>query len=140
MDYKNVLLDTDVILDVILKREPFFKNSRMVFHACEKLKLNGFTTPVMLSNLAYMLKPAGTKSQVLEIISSLIEFLEIIGQKKSTVLAALESDFTDFEDALQHFAATENGSIQAIITRNTKDYKHSQIPVFTPKEFLSQIQ
>lgn len=133
-----ILIDTDVIMDVFFSRTGFENDSKMIFEICEKER-SGVVTPVICANLNYFLTKEFGKKRSIEILKSLLTFLSVIDQNEKSVISALESDFTDFEDALQHFAATENGKVQAIITRNTKDYKHSEIPVFTPTEFITQL-
>ncbi|TDP60847.1 type II toxin-antitoxin system VapC family toxin [Flavobacterium dankookense] len=133
---KNVLIDTDVILDFFFDREPFSENAAQVLSLCEKKIVIGFITPVILSNVYYLLSQKGKQEKVIEKLKSLISFLEILNIDKNAIITALNSDFKDFEDALQNYSAEQNGTINTIITRNTKDYKKSNLGVITPEEFL----
>ena len=133
---KNVLIDTDVILDFFFDREPFSENAAQVLSLCEKKIVIGFITPVILSNVYYLLSQKGKQEKVIEKLKSLISFLEILNIDKNAITTALNSDFKDFEDALQNYSAEQNGTINTIITRNTKDYKKSNLGVITPEEFL----
>jgi len=133
---KNVLIDTDVILDFFFDREPFSENAAQVLSLCEKKIVIGFITPVILSNVYYLLSQKGKQEKVIEKLKSLISFLEILNIDKNAIITALNSDFKDFEDALQNYSAEQNGTINTIITRNTKDYKKSNLGVITPEDFL----
>lgn len=133
---KNVLIDTDVILDFFFDREPFSENAAQVLSLCEKKIVIGYITPVILSNVYYLLSQKGKQEKVIEKLKALVSFLEILNIDKNAIITALNSDFKDFEDALQNFSAEQNGTINTIITRNTKDYKKSNLGVITPEDFL----
>jgi len=68
-----------------------------------------------------------------------LKIISVLSMDQKQVLSALDSKFTDFEDALQYFSALQNTNIEAILTRNGKDFKHAELPVFTPKEFLATL-
>ena len=133
---KNILIDTDVILDFFFDRQPFSEHSSEIISLCESKKINGFITPVMISNLYYLLRKQAPHKKVIEKISLLLQITDVLIMDKIIVLNALTSEFKDFEDALQNFSAVENGKIETIITRNIKDYKKSEIAVLTPETFL----
>jgi predicted nucleic acid-binding protein len=133
---KNVLIDSDVILDFFFDREPFSENAAQVLSLCEKKIITGFITPIILSNVYYLLSQKGKQEKVIEKLKSLVSFLEILNVDKNAIFLALNSDFKDFEDALQNYSAEQNGTINTIITRNTKDYKKSKIGALTPEDFL----
>ena len=133
---KNVLIDTDVILDFFFDREPFSENAAKILSLCEKKVIVGYVTPVIVSNVYYLLSQKGKQDKVIEKLKSLLSILEILTIDKNSILVALNSDFKDFEDALQNYAAELNGEISLIITRNTKDYKKSELGVMSPDDFL----
>lgn len=133
---KNVLIDTNVILDFFFDREPFSENAAQVLSLCEKKIVIGYITPVILSNVYYLLSQKGKQEKVIEKLKALVSFLEILNIDKNAIITALNSNFKDFEDALQNFSAEQNGTINTIITRNTKDYKKSNLGVITPEDFL----
>lgn len=135
----NVLIDTDVLLDFFFDREPFSDHATQVLNRCETGQLNGFTTPVIISNVYYLLNKIGKHDIVIEKIKQLLTIIDIIAMDKSVVLNALNSKFKDFEDALQNFAAVENGKIKVILTRNIKDFKKSDLAVMTPETYLKGI-
>ncbi len=136
---KNILIDTDVILDFFLDREPFSENAAKILSLCEKKEITGFVTPVIVSNVYYLLSQKGKQEKVIEKLKILLTLIEILIIDKNSIMVALNSDFKDFEDALQNYAAELNGKIDIIVTRNTKDYKKSRIGVMNPEDFLKLI-
>lgn len=132
----KVLIDTDVILDFFFDRKPFTKYATEVLNLCEENKLIGFTTPVIVSNVYYLLRKTAKHDIVVEKIKQLLSIIEIIKMDKNAVFNALNSEFKDFVYALQNFSAIENGEIKAILTRNIKDFKKSELAILTPETYL----
>jgi len=132
----KILIDTDVILDFFFNRKPFAEYSTEVMNLCEENKIKGFTTPVIISNVYYLLNKTAKHDIIVEKIKQLLNIIEIVEMNKAVVLKALNSEFKDFEDALQNFSAIENGEIKMILTRNIKDFKKSQLAVLTPETYL----
>ena len=133
---KKILIDTDVILDFFLDREPFSENAANILALCERKLIVGYVTPVIISNVYYLLSQKAKQEKVIEKLKLLLSILEILVIDKNSIIVALNSDFKDFEDALQNYAAEINGEISLIITRNTKDYKKSELGVMSPEDFL----
>ena len=136
---ENILIDTDVILDFFFDRKPFSDNAATILSYCDSKKLNGFITPVICSNVYYLLRRTSKHEKVIEKLSQLLTFINVLQMDKEIVLEALNSKFKDFENALQNFAAIKSGNIEAIITRNIKDFTNSEIGVLTPTNFLKTI-
>lgn len=132
----NVLIDTDVILDFLFDRKPYSDNATKILALCESGAINGFVTSVMLSNIYYLLRKTASHDKVIDSLKMLLQFLEVQTTDKKAVLAALESDFKDFEDALQNFSAQQDSEISVIITRNVKDYKTSKLAIMQPEVYL----
>ena len=108
----KVLLDTDVLLDFFFDRKPYAEFSTEILILCEENKLIGFTTPVIISNVYYLLKKTAKHNIIVEKLKQLLSIIEIINMDKNAVFNALNSEFKDFEDALQNFSAIENGEIK----------------------------
>ncbi|MBI6118325.1 type II toxin-antitoxin system VapC family toxin [Salegentibacter maritimus] len=132
----KVLIDTDVILDFFFDREPFAEFATEILNLCEENTIKGFTTPVIICNVYYLLRKSAKHEIIIEKIKQLLNIIEIIKMDKEAVFGALNSNFKDFEDALQNFSAIENGEIKIILTRNIKDFKKSEIAVLTPEMYL----
>jgi predicted nucleic acid-binding protein len=131
-----ILIDTDVILDFFFDRKPFSDDAALVFSLCEKKKIKGFVTPVIFSNTYNLLRQTAHHDRVIDKLKQLLTITDVLIIDRNVVFQALNSEFTDFEDALQNFSAIKNGNIDAIITRNVKDYKTSKIGVFTPNNYI----
>ncbi|WZL89228.1 PIN domain-containing protein [Salinimicrobium sp. 3283s] len=132
----KVLIDTDVILDFFFDREPFAEFATEILNLCEENKIKGFTTPVIICNVYYLLSKSAKHEIIIEKIKQLLNIIDIIKMDKEAVLGALNSNFKDFEDALQNFSAIENGEIKIILTRNIKDFKKSKLAILTPETYL----
>ena len=135
----KVLIDTDVVLDFFFDRQPFSEYSAKIFALCERNKIFGFVTPVICSNTYYLLRRTTRHEKVVDKLKLLLSITDVINMDKNIVINALNSDFKDFEDALQTFAAIDNGNIDVIITRNIKDFKKSRIGVLTPESYLGTL-
>lgn len=133
------LIDSDILLDALLVRKPFYEDSFMLLECCEEQSIKCYVTPIIIANVHYLLSKYHSKTNVKKMLNNLISLVDMIDVKKSTFEKVLEKDNKDFEDALQFTAAEEAGFIDAIITRNKVDFKASILPVFTPNEIITQL-
>jgi len=136
---QKVLIDTDVILDFFFDRKPFSDHAANVLSLCESREIRGFITSVIISNVYYLLRQTSTHEKVIEKLTQLITITEVLKTDKDIILKALNSNFRDFEDALQNYSAEFNGQVDVIVTRNVKDFKHSSLGVMTPGNYLKTI-
>lgn len=136
---EKVLIDTDVILDFFFDRKPFSDDTAKILILCENHKIKGFVTPIMISNMYYLLRKTATHQKIIEKLKMLLQIIDVIITDKKAVEEALNSEFKDFEDALQNFSAHNTNEIKIIITRNIKDYKTSKLSVMTPETFLKTV-
>ncbi|MDG3583354.1 type II toxin-antitoxin system VapC family toxin [Galbibacter pacificus] len=132
----KALIDTDVLMDFFFDRKPFSKYATRILNGCAEKQLEGYTTPVIISNVYYLLRKAARHDITITKIKQLLTIVDIIEIDKNVVLKALNSEFKDVEDALQNFSAIENKAIKIILTRNIKDFKKSRLSVFTPETYL----
>ena len=132
----KVLIDTDVLMDFFFERKPFAKYSTELLNLCAEEQIKGFTTPVIISNVYYLLRKTAKHNQIVEKLKHLLTIVDIVNMDKIVVQDALNSEFKEFEDALQNFSAVENGGIKIILTRNLKDFKTSKLAVLTPETYL----
>lgn len=135
----KVLIDTDVILDFFFDRKPFSNEASQILSQCERKKIEGFVTPVMISNVYYILRKTDKHEKVIQHLKMLMNIIDIAIINKKIILDALHSGFKDFEDALQNFSAQNENDIRIMITRNVKDYKTSSLAVMTPELYLKTI-
>lgn len=132
----RILIDTDVILDFFFDRQPFSENAARIFSLCESKEIKGYITPVIISNVYYLLRQTASHEKVIEKLKLLVTITKILVMDKSVIIQALNSDFKDFEDALQNYAAELNNEIDLILTRNTKDFKNSSLAAMTPDNYI----
>lgn len=132
----KVLIDTDVILDFFFDRKPFSESALKILSLCESREIIGYVTPVIVSNVYYLLRQTAKHGKIVEKLTLLISFLEVLITDKRMIIQALSSEFKDFEDAMQNFSAEQSSEIDIIVTRNTKDYKHSKLSVMSPDDFI----
>jgi predicted nucleic acid-binding protein len=132
----KVLIDTDIILDFFFDRQPFSEHAAKIFSLCELKLIQGFVTPVIYSNVYYLLRQTAKHEKVIEKLNQLITITDVLIMDKNVVVQALNSKFKDFEDALQNYTAINSGDIDVILTRNIKDFKNSDLGVLTPENYL----
>ncbi len=137
---EGVLIDTDVILDFFFDRKPFSEDAAKILSMCENAKIKGFVTSIILSNIYYLLRKTATRERVIEKLKMLLKIIDLIITDKKAVEDALNSEFKDFEDALQNFSAHNTNQIRVIITRNTKEYKTSKLAIMNPETYLKTMQ
>jgi len=135
----RILIDTDIILDFFFDREPFAENAAKILSLCESKEIKGFITPVIISNVYYLLRQTAKHEKVIEKLKMLVSITEILVIDRDAILHALNSNFKYFEDALQNYSAELDKEIDLILTRNTKDFKNSSLSVMTPDNYMKII-
>lgn len=133
----SYFLDSDVVLDFLLRREPFNSISKEIFQLALNRKVHIFVSSLAIANINYMCTKAVGKEESLLLLEELILFIKILPVSENEIFAAMKSGFSDFEDGIQYFTALQNPDISGIITRNISDYKKSTLPIFTPENFLN---
>lgn len=133
---EKILIDTDVILDFFLDRKPFSEFATEVLNRCEANKIQGFITPVIICNVYYLLRKSSKHQKVIDGLKQLLTFVDILNIDREIVLESLNSEFKDFEDALQNFSALKHNGIGVVLTRNIKDFKKSELAVMTPETYI----
>ena len=135
----KIFFDTDVILDISIKRSIDIKDSVKILNLVEKGLFKGYTSSVIFSNIYYIQRKIIGHDVSISFLRKLRILLTILNVDDSIILKALDSDLKDYEDAIQYFTALSNG-IDYIITRNVKDYSDLLIPAITPTELLNKIE
>ena len=133
----KVLVDTNVILDVLLKQEPFYKDSFVIFQLADSKKIRGVLAAVSMTNVFFLLRKAKKDiSDVYRIMDKLTSLFTVAPIIETTIPTALSLRWKDFEDAIQYITAKEN-NVDYIITRNEVDFKNSDIPYMSPADFIA---
>ena len=132
----KIFIDSDIILDLIQKREPFYKEAVSVFTLIEENKVRGFVSPLIFANLFYILRKIESSKFAIQVLTRLKAILPVLTIDEKIVELALSSGFKDFEDAIQYYSALES-NVEYILTRNKKDYLESGLIICTAKEYLA---
>lgn len=136
---EKVFVDTDIILDLLSNREPFYIFSAGLFSAADKGEIKIYVSSLSFSNLNYILSKQYSADQARKKLLKFKTLVSVLPVSDKTVELALTSDFKDFEDAMQYFTAIDN-NIKILLTRNLKDYKSATIAVMTAEQFLKGIR
>lgn len=131
----RVLLDTNVIIDVLAKREPFYRDALMVLKYSEMGRITGIITASCVTDIMYILRKYLQAPQLRKSVQSLVSILDVCDVTKEDILQAFALEMADYEDALQAQCASKSDT-QYVITRNTKDFINSPINAIEPEKFL----
>ena len=134
----RLLIDANVLLDVLQKREPHWKDSSLVWKLCETEQAEGAVTALTFANLVYVMRRELTPEQVHDVLKKLQLIFRFVDFSAADMEKAAEMKWDDFEDAIQAVIA-ERISADAIITRNVRDFKQSKVIAFTPTELLARL-
>lgn len=133
---KKLFLDTNIVIDLLARREPFYKQAAQLFSLADKMKVQLFVSSLTFANTNYILLKERKPEEAREILRKLKLIVNVTSLDDKIIgLSLNDSEFKDYEDAIQYYSAVENG-IDLIITRNLKDFKKSKIPVMTAEQFL----
>ena len=135
----KAFVDTNVVLDVILQRSPFYKNSFAIFQLVDQGHISACLSATTMTTIFYVLRKARNNSdETYKIMDELTDLFSVVSVSEKTIADALALRWKDFEDAVQYIAASESNA-DYIVTRNTQDFSSGHIPVVTPKAFLQII-
>ncbi len=134
---KNIFLDTNVIIDFLADRRPFSLDAAKLFNLSLSGKARIYISAVSYNNIYYILRQSMSNNETIKLLSELSEIAEITDVTKNIIQKSLKTDFKDFEDAIQYHCALSLTRIDFIVTRDTKDFKKSTLPVMTPEEAVS---
>ena len=132
----KLFIDTDILLDLLLARVPHDVSAAQLFTLVESGKAKGYVSPLSFSNLHDILRRSLSHAEVLRHLRKLRLLMQVVALNDKVVDLALSSEFEDFEDALQYYTVVEH-TMDCLITRNKKDYKHAAFPLYTAEEYLS---
>jgi len=136
---KNLFLDTNIILDLLAHRMPFYTEAAKLFSLADKKKLKLSISSLYLADAHYILSKQNPEMETRNILRKFKVLVNVLPLDDKITDLALNSEFRDFEDAIQYYTAIENDQ-DIIITRNQQDFKESKIPVMTAGEFIKSIK
>ena len=131
---KKVFLDTNILVDLIADRKPFSKYSIEIFKKAEEKKIKLFTSSHSIATTHYLLKKYLEEKILRDVLYNLLDYVTVIAVDTDVLKKGLRSKHRDFEDSIQILCASTIEKIDCIVTRNTKDFRDSEILVLTPDE------
>lgn len=134
----RIFLDTNVILDLLAQRAPFFDSIARLATLADQKKLILVVSPLSFTTVNYVLNKYESSESVLSKLRKFKIICEVCEVNEETVEKGLNSNFKDFEDSIQYYTAVQS-NCSIIITRNGNDFKNSNIPIMTAEEYLSSI-
>ena len=137
---KQIFLDTNVIIDFLADRKPFSVAAAGIFNYAVLGKIKLYISAVSYNNIYYILRQSFSNTQTIKLLDELSQMTEIADVTKAIIKNSLKSDLRDFEDAIQYNCALSLNKIDFIVTRDTKDFKKSVLPVMNPDEALILIE
>ena len=136
----KILVDTNIVLDLLAKREPFYDSAAALFTLADKKKVRLAISSLSVANTNYVLSRNKSAKDAREIIRRFKVLVRVLNLNDKIIDLALADDsFRDFEDGLQYYSAIEN-NLELILTRNPKDFKSSKLPVMSADEYISSLK
>lgn len=136
----KLLIDTNIILDVLLKREPFYNEGAKVLNLAKEDNINLYVSASTITDIYYIANQSlRDKAEVKGLIIKLINIVSIASVSEDEIRNALTLPWKDFEDSVQYSVALLQ-EMEGIVTRNPSDYKEAEVKIWTPEELLSQLQ
>ena len=133
-----LLIDANIILDVLLNRPDFVKDSAMIWKLCETEQMKGYVSTLTFANLVYIMRKQLDPEKIEDVFHKLNLIFEFADFSVSDLTHAAELNWKDFEDAVQSVTA-ERIHADYIITRNVRDFSKSRVMAFTPSELLARV-
>ena len=135
---KQVLFDSDVLLDILAQRQPFVVASAQALNTVMKKQVQGFVSGHAVTNIFYILRRQIGSEAARKLIENLLQHIQIASVTNQVIHQALQSPIKDFEDAVTSAAAMSAG-LEIIVTRNKADFVASLVPVMLPEELLKML-
>ena len=134
----KVLIDTNIIMDVALQRQPFFAASNLVLSLIQQKQVEGYVSASTFGDLYYLIRKDQGRELALDFLSRLATICKVANVNETAIKMALTANFRDFEDAIQYSTAVIN-QLEAIITRNPQDYPNVTIRILTPTQLIQEL-
>jgi len=136
----RVLVDTNIILDFLLQREPFFQDAELLFQAIDVSEIVGYVTATTLTDIFYISRRyTRSVEKARQAVSEILTAMMVCPVARGVLELAFNSGLADFEDAVQIFSAVTHG-LEAIVTRDAQGFLSSPLPVLSIQELLQQIR
>jgi predicted nucleic acid-binding protein len=134
----KVLLDTNIILDIALQRQPYFDESNQLLSLVQEKQLEGYVSASTFGDLYYIIRKAQGRELTLDFLTRLATICRVAAVNEAAITPALNANFRDFEDAIQYSTAAIN-HLDAIVTRNPQDFTNVTLRIFTPSRLIEEL-
>ena len=134
----RLLIDANIVLDVLQKREPYWKDSSVIWKLCETEQVEGYISTLTFANLMYVMRRELDPAQIRDVLDKLRLIFRFADFTAADMEKAAEMGWDDFEDAIQA-ATAERIMADSIITRNVRDFRNSKVIAFTPSEYIARL-
>ncbi|MBE9230337.1 PIN domain-containing protein [Cuspidothrix issatschenkoi LEGE 03284] len=134
----KVLLDTNIIIDIALERQPYVTNSETVLAFVEQGQIEGYISASTISDLYYIIRKQKGRDLTIEFLQAILTFCQIATVNQTVITMAFTTNFKDFEDAIQYSTAAVN-QLDGIITRNPQDFPVVTPRIITPEQLIEEI-
>jgi predicted nucleic acid-binding protein len=134
----TVLLDTNIIVDVALERQPYFEASQQVLLLVEQGQIEGYISASTFGDLYYIIRRSRGREWTTDFINWLVTYCQIATVNEAVIRIALTSNFRDFEDAIQYSTAVVN-QLDAIVTRNPQDFPVTTPRIISPNQLIQEL-
>ncbi|MCL1467971.1 type II toxin-antitoxin system VapC family toxin [Argonema galeatum] len=134
----KILIDTNIIVDVALERQPFYSESVQVLSLVHQKRVEGYISASTVSDLYYIIRKVKGRDQTIDFLSRTLTFCQVATVDQSVISMALTANFRDFEDAIQYSTARVN-QLDAIVTRNTADFPVSTPRIMSPAQLIQEL-
>ena len=132
------LIDANIVLDVLQKREPYWKDSSVIWKLCETEQIEGYISTLTFANLMYVMRRELDPAQIRDVLDKLRLIFRFADFTAADLEKAADMGWEDFEDAIQA-ATAERIMADSIITRNVRDFRNSKVIAFTPSEYIARL-
>lgn len=134
----KAFVDTNILLDVLGERQPFYTKSAVVWDLAESGQIDGLIAAVSFTNVFYIARKWGNMNSAREAVILVRDTFKAVSCTAQVINQAIDSEMADFEDAVQYFSALR-ATADCIVTRNSSDFpRYSAIPILSPEEFLAE--
>ena len=135
----KILFDTNIVLDVLLLRKPYYTSATFLMSEVEKGNIEGYLCPTTLTTIGYLITKVKGSNEAKKLIKNLLNIFELTVLNKSIFETACSHKINDYEDAVYHESA-RSSNIEGIVTRNVKDFKYASVKVYDPEELIGIIK
>ena len=133
----SVFVDTDIVLDLLARREPFYNGAARLFSLAESGTMALSVSSLTFANLFYIIRKQVSARHAHEVLRTFKQLVTVLPVDDEVIERALNADFTDFEDAFQYYSALDAGC-STLVTRNVRHYRKAEIKVMTAEQFCTK--